>query len=264
MNATRPQPVRSPLLDSIQHGFFTREGGVSEGLFSSLNLGMRNADSRTNVLENRRRVASVLAVGPENLAIARQVHGIDHVRADKSWQSAPLPDPDLLPEADAVISDNPAFVAAVLTADCVPVLIAGEGGRIVAAIHAGWRSALAGIVENVVSAMADMGCARAGMMAAVGPSIRQPSYEVGADYRQQFVERDPDSARFFTTGEQEKPRFDLPGYVVGELDRSGVGRIDDVAMDTCADQARFFSNRRAFKQAENGFGLQVSAIRAKR
>jgi YfiH family protein len=250
-----PTALKSGLLNDVGHGFFTRQGGASRGLFSSLNLGMRNADDRDNVAENRRRVEKAMDVGCGRLAIARQVHGVTCLEARHPW-----PD-QTLPEADALLTTDPDMAVGVLTADCVPVLLACATGRVVAAVHAGWRSAKDGIIENTVAAMEGHGAERQGIRAAVGPAIAQPSYEVGQDYRTAFIADDPANERFFMVGPTGQPHFDLPGFVVAALGQSGVASIDHLERDTCAEEALFFSNRRAYRKGEKGFGLQVSVIR---
>lgn len=254
MAETLPVPLRSALLADVTHGFFTRQGGVSQGIFASLNLGVRNADAASSVSQNIARVAAALKVSPEKLVVARQVHGDRCVEAG-AWPFAQEV------EADAVASSDPERAVGALAADCVPVLLAGPDGQSVAAVHAGWRSALGGIIVSTVERLTAMGAPSTQLRAAIGPAIQLESYEVGAEFKTEFTTKDPPSAGYFRDGPKGKPHFDLPGYVELQLQRAGVGQIDNLRIDTVSDEVRFFSNRRAYQRGEPGFGLQISAIR---
>jgi YfiH family protein len=247
--------IASPLLDlpGVRHGFFTRRGGVSSGIYDSLNVGAGSDDDPDAVAENRRRVAAHFGAG--ELVTCYQVHSATALVADGPWPAGP-------PQADAVVSATPGVVCAALAADCAPVLIADPEAKVVAAAHAGWRGALAGIVEATVRRMEGLGADRRWMRAAVGPCIGPASYEVGLEFRAAFVKADPAFGRFFATGvSDDKRMFDLPGFVLDRLHAAGVERCEWVGRDTCAEEAWFFSNRRAFKRGEPDYGRLVSAIR---
>jgi polyphenol oxidase len=246
--------LTSPLLDSprIRHGFFTRQGGVSAGIYESLNVGVGSGDDPEAVAENRRRVAAHF--GQDALVTCYQVHSATALVADGPWPAGP-------PQADAVVSATPGVVCAALAADCAPVLIADPEARVVAAVHAGWRGALAGVVEAAVRRMEGLGASRKWIRAAVGPCIGPRSYEVGVEFRAQFVKTDPAYGRYFATGvSDDKRMFDLPEFVLGRLRAAGVTQCEWLGHDTCAEKELFFSNRRALKTGEPDYGRLVSAI----
>ncbi len=243
-------------LPGIRHGFFGRPGGVSEGVFASLNVGLRSGDERARVLENRSRAAAALGASLEHLCIARQVHGVTCLRVDTAWE------PSAPPEADALVTTRPDILLGVTSADCAPVLLADPEAGVVAAAHAGWRGALAGVLEAVVEGMIAAGAAPGRICAVVGPCIGRRSYEVGPDLRARFLEEDPQSEPFFLEAAGSgRPRFDLEGYCVYRLGRAGVGRVQAVGRDTCAEAELFFSFRRTTLSGGGPFGLQLSAIR---
>ncbi len=252
-----PQPLKSSLLSElsgIRHGFFTRQGGASTGLYASLNMGRGSNDDPAAVGENRRRAAAAFDVGPEALNVCYQIHSNQALVCVDVWG-------DDRPRADAVVTATPGLVCGALAADCAPVLLADPVARVVGAAHAGWKGALTGIVESTVTAMAGLGADPARIVAAVGPCIAQPSYEVGLEFLERFQSDDPESAAFFATGAApDKRQFDLPGYVLERLRRAGVEHRQWIGADTCADEARFFSNRRAFKRGEADYGRLLSAI----
>jgi len=246
--------LTSPLLDlpRIRHGFFTRQGGVSEGIYASLNVGVGSKDDPAAVAENRRRVAAHF--GQPALVTAYQVHSATALVADGPWPAGP-------PHADAVVSATAGVVCAALAADCAPILLVDPEARVVAAAHAGWRGALAGIAEATVRRMEGLGASRKWIRAAVGPCIGPKSYEVGVEFRAQFVKVDPDYGRYFATGANDDKRmFDLPEFVLGRLRAAGVMQCEWLGHDTCAEDELFFSNRRAFKSGEPDYGRLVSAI----
>jgi len=246
--------LTSPRLDlpRIRHGFFTRKGGVSEGLYASLNVGVGSKDDPEAVAENRRRVAAHF--GQETLVTAYQVHSATALVADGPWPAGP-------PHADAVVSATPGVVCAALAADCAPVLLVDPEARVVAAAHAGWKGALGGVVEATVRRMEGLGANRKWIRAAVGPCIGPASYEVGLEFRAAFVKADPAYGRFFLTGRTEDKRFfDLPGFVLDRLKAAGVEGAEWLERDTCAEEQQFFSNRRAFLRGEPDYGRLVSAI----
>lgn len=246
--------VTSPLLDEVagvRHAFFTRHGGVSAGLYTSLNVGRGSKDDPAAVEENRRRAAAHFGARGEDLLTCHQIHSPTPLFADARW--------DHRPEGDAVVTATPGLVCGALSADCAPVLIADPEARIVAAAHAGWRGALSGVVGRTVELMVARGADTRRMVAAVGPCIGPASYEVGPEFRQTFVETDPDFARFFVEAPGRKARFDLPAFVLGRIAQAGVLSAEWVGCDTCADE-NFFSNRRATRRGEPDYGRLLSAI----
>lgn len=250
------QPIQSALLAEagVRHGFFSRRGGVSQGLYASLNVGRGSGDDPAAVAENRRRAAKVFDVGPEALNVCYQIHSARALVADRPWG-------DERPQADAVVTATPGLVCGALAADCAPVLLADVEARVVACAHAGWKGALGGVVEAAVAAMAGLGARPGRIVAAVGPCIAQPSYEVGLEFLEAFTAEDADAGRFFAAGAAaDKRQFDLPAYVLARLARAGVGRAEWLGHDTCAEEALFFSNRRAFKRGEGDYGRLLSAI----
>ncbi|MFO1069658.1 MAG: peptidoglycan editing factor PgeF [Geminicoccaceae bacterium] len=241
-------------LGGIAHGFFGRRGGVSRGPFDSLNASVRNGDEAANVATNRRRIVEALGMGERPIVTGFQVHGTICLPVEAPWTS------ETAPEGDAVVTDRPGAVLGVLTADCAPVLLADPVAGVVAAAHAGWKGALDGIVEATVAGMLARGASAARIVAAVGPCIGPLSYEVGPEFEARFVERQRDWARFFTAGAGDRRQFDLKGFVAGRLAAAGVGTVDVLPDDTCAEEDRYFSFRRATRRQEKRFGLQLSVI----
>ncbi len=252
-----PLPVlTSPRLElpGIRHAFFTRQGGVSRGLYDSLNVGRGSADEAMDVAENRRRCAAHLGRPGEALSTCYQIHSADALVAEAAWG-------DERPRGDAVVTRNAGVVCGALAADCAPILIADAQARIVAAAHAGWKGALAGIAEATVARMAELGGDPSRMVAVVGPCIGPASYEVGLEFLAAFEATDPDHAAFFEPGSRDDKRmFDLPGFVLSRLRSAGVTACEWIGADTCADETWFFSNRRAFRRGEADFGRLLSAI----
>jgi YfiH family protein len=241
-------------LSGIRHAFFTRQGGVSKGIYEGLNVGRGSKDDPGDVLENRRRAAAWFGAAPDALNTCYQIHSATAVTADGPWCGT-------LPEGDAVVTGETGLVCGVLSADCAPVLFADPQARVVAAAHAGWQGALNGVVEAALTAMEARGADRTRIVAAVGPCIAQPSYEVGLEYLDRFEAARPGSARFFAPGASaEKRMFDLPGFVLDRLAEAGVTRSEWIGRDTCAEPGWFFSNRRAFRQGEPDYGRLMSAI----
>ena len=247
----------SPLLaelPGVRHAFFTRQGGVSGGIFASLNVGIGSGDDAAAVAENRTRAAAALGRTLAALSTCYQVHSAHPVVAETPFGVA-------RPEGDAVVTRTPGVLCGALAADCAPVLIADPEARVVAAVHAGWRGALGGVVEATIAAMVDLGAAPERMRAAVGPCIGPASYEVGLEFLDAFVAADAANARFFAPGARpEKRLFDLPGFVLLRLAAAGVPRAEGTGYDTLADEARFFSNRRAVHRGERDYGRLLSAI----
>ena len=249
-------PITHPLLTQagVRHGFFTRNGGVSTGIYDSLNTGVGSSDDAAAVQENRRRIAAHFGAGPDDLAACYQIHSAITRVADGPWKGD-------RPEGDAVASATPGVVCGVLTADCAPILLADAQAGVFAAVHAGWKGALGGVIHSAVAAMQALGANPARTLAVVGPCIAQASYEVGADYEEKFAHTEPSSRRFFMPGAAaDKRLFDLPGFVLWRLEQAGVHQAAWTGHDTCADEARFFSNRRAFQRTEPDFGRMMSAI----
>jgi polyphenol oxidase len=242
-------------LPGIRHAFFTRQGGVSAGLYASLNGGVGSRDQGSHVAENRARMAAALAVEPHRLLTAYQIHSPDVVVADEPWVA------DARPRADAIVTRTVALAIGVSTADCGPILFADPQARVIGAAHAGWRGALAGVIEATVAAMERLGAARGQIRAAIGPMIRQSNYEVGPDLIARFAAEDRASSRFFSpAARQGHALFDLGGYIATRLKRAGIGRIEDLALCTYADPERFFSYRRTTHRAESDYGRHVNAI----
>ena len=249
-------PLTHPLLDraGVRHGFFTREGGVSQGLYAGLNTGVGSNDDPAAVTENRRRVAAAMGGVPDDFAACYQIHSVVARVAEAGWKGE-------RPEGDASVTAAPGVICAVLTADCAPILLADGEAGVVAAVHAGWKGALNGVVHSAVAAMQALGADPARTVGVVGPCIAQSSYEVGADYQDRFEHHDPGSGRFFAPGATaDKRQFDLPGFVLWRLEQAGVGRAAWTGHDTWADEPRFYSNRRAFQRGEPDFGRMMSAI----
>lgn len=242
-----PDSLQSPGL-SVRHGFFTRRGGVSTGPFASLNCSVSSADDPAHVAANRAAVANWL--GATQLLGATQVHGIDVATVNEPWPSGHGP------RADALVTDRPGLALGVVTADCTPVLLADTEAGVIGAVHAGWRGAVAGVLEATVQAMRALGATR--ITAAIGPSIRQKSYEVRADLRDAVLARDPADARFFAAGRPDHWQFDLAGYCAARLD--GLASVDMIDADTAAEPDRFFSHRRRTLEASGPIGHQISAI----
>ncbi|MBN9318918.1 MAG: polyphenol oxidase family protein [Caulobacterales bacterium] len=250
-------PVASPLLAAlpgVRHAFFTRNGGVSKGLYDSLNVGRGSQDEGPDVDENRGRCAAFFGVTADDLNTCFQIHSATAIVADGSWGG-------VRPEGDAVVTRTPGLICGALSADCAPVLIADPVARVVASAHAGWKGALGGVVASAVEAMVDLGASRDRMVAAVGPCIGPDSYEVGVDFLERFEAGSPGAGRFFRPGAADDKRlFDLPGFVLSRLAEAGVERAEWTGQDTCADEANFYSNRRAVKRGETDYGRLLSAI----
>ena len=249
--------LQSALLSTpgIRHAFFTRDGGVSDGFYASLNAGLGSRDAPERVAENRARMAAALGVTRDRLVTAFQVHSPNVVVATDPWSRADAP------HADAVVTRVPGLAVGVTTADCGPLLLADREAGVVGAAHAGWKGALAGVAEAAVDAMEQLGASRRRIAVALGPMIRQPSYEVGPDFVTRFAGDDPDNRRFFAPAARDgHAMFDLAGYITGRLQRAAVGRIEDLGHCTYADATRFFSYRRSTHRAEADYGRHISAI----
>jgi YfiH family protein len=241
-------------LPGIRHAFFTREGGVSDGLYASLNAGVGSGDDPAKVAENRARMAQAVGVTPERFLTAYQVHSPNVVVAETPWTS------DARPRADAIVTRTPGLAVGVSTADCGPVLFADPQAGVIGAAHAGWRGALSGVLEATVAAMEGLGAARSRLVAAIGPMISQRNYEVGNELVGQFTAADAENTRFFAPGRPGHAQFDLPGFIAARLGRAGLTQVEDLAACTYADPKLFYSFRRATHRAEPDYGRHVNAI----
>jgi YfiH family protein len=253
--------LQSPLLSAlpaVRHAFFTRQGGVSTGLYDSLNVGRGSGDEPASVEENRARAAGWFGVMPDALNTCYQIHSAKALTAEAPWGR-------YRPEGDGVVTDQRSVVCGALAADCAPILFADANAGVVAAAHAGWKGALTGIVAATVEAMVRQGATPAGIVAVVGPCIGPASYEVGEEFEARFLEDDSGHARWFAPGEAAdqclgKRMFDLPGFVLGRLAQAGVEQAEWIGRNTCAEGDWFYSNRRAFKRGEADYGRLLSAI----
>jgi polyphenol oxidase len=250
---TSPRLAQLPVL---RHGFFTRQGGVSAGLYASLNCGVGSQDEPAAVAENRSRACATLGLPASALTTVYQVHGDEVLTLE-----APLPADAPRPQADGMVSATPGVALGILTADCVPVLLADAEARVIGACHAGWKGALGGITDATLRAMRRLGAAPLRITAAIGPSIRQDSYEVGAEFPAAFLAADAANSRFFQPGARAGHfQFDLPGYVAARLAAAGIAVIEDLARDTRSEPDQFFSYRRTTLAKEPDYGRQLSAI----
>jgi YfiH family protein len=241
-------------IPGLRHTFFDRDGGVSEGIYRSLNGGIGSQDDASHVAENRRRMAQQLGVAPSRLVTVFQIHSPDVAVADTPWDGASRP------RADAIVTRTTGLAIGVTAADCGPVLLVDPAARVIGAAHAGWKGALTGVLENTVDAMERLGAERAGIVAAIGPLIRQHSYEVGAEFVERFTAVDPANAQFFVpAARKHHAMFDLAGFIRMRLESAGVLMIDDTGIDTYSDE-RFFSYRRSVHRGEGDYGRHVHAI----
>jgi len=249
--------LASSLLSAVpglRHAFFTREGGVSGGVYTGLNGGLGSNDNPAHVAENRRRMVEQMGVAPSHLVGVHQIHSPDAVVATGPWEAA------VRPRADALVTRVEGIAIGVTTADCGPVLLVDPRARVIGAAHAGWKGALTGILESTIEAMEKLGAERSGMVAAIGPLIRQSSYEVGREFVERFIEADAENGMFFLPGERDgHAMFDLAGYIRMRLENAGVLMIDDLGVDTYSDE-RFYSYRRSVHRNEPDYGRHVHAI----
>ena len=237
----------------LRHGFFTRRGGASSGIFTGLNCGYGSSDQREIVSINRRRVAEALDVAPEWLTGVHQTHSAKAIILD-----GPLTESV---EADGIATRTPGLAISVLTADCQPVLFADAKAGVIGAAHAGWRGALDGILEATVDAMVELGAQRAEIVAVIGPSISQAAYEVGPEFFETFMDEDTGYGRFFANGEEDRMLFDLPGFGLHRLRQAGIKQAEWTRHCTYADPQRFYSYRRATHAKEADYGRLIAAIR---
>jgi YfiH family protein len=252
--SVRAEPLRSADL-AVPHGFFTRLGGVSSGPYASLNCSLSGRDARDAVLENRARATRAVGAEPAGLVGLMQVHGSEVVNVTTPWM------PGAGPRADAMVTDRPDVVLGIVTADCAPILFADMQAGVIAAAHAGWRGAVAGVIEATIAAMTRLGASRVTIAAAIGPCIRQASYEVGADLRDAVLDGEPAYDRFFAPGCREaRWQFDMSGYCAARLAAADISVVDMIDADTAADEARFFSHRRRTIAGGGPIGHQISLI----
>jgi polyphenol oxidase len=253
-----PEPIESPLLNDragarIRHGFFTRKGGVSQGLYAGLNVGIGSDDDRAKVTENRARVAAWFGLPLEKLATVHQVHSPDVFVVDETYAGE-------RPKVDAMVTSVPGVALGVLAADCGPILFADGENGVIGAAHAGWKGALTGVLENTIEAMISLGAARENITAVLGPSIGPASYEVGPEFVERFLSYDPSYEAFFTPSSSGgHSMFDLPSLTIKRLTAAGV-RAQSLGLDTYPDAERFYSYRRTTHAKEPDYGRQISAI----
>ena len=241
-------------IPGLRHAFFSSEGGVSEGVYASLNGGLGSRDDPAKVTENRRRMAEQLGVPLAHLISVHQVHSPDVAVVTEPWNGAPRP------KADALVTRTEGLAISVTTADCGPILFVDPKARVIGAAHAGWKGALTGVLESTIAAMEQLGADRSGIVAAIGPLIRKESYEVGNEFVERFIEADAEYGMFFMPGERDgHAMFDLAGFIRMRLENAGVLMIDDLGIDTYADE-RCFSYRRSVHRKEADYGRLVHAI----
>ncbi|HSC17413.1 MAG TPA: peptidoglycan editing factor PgeF [Rhizomicrobium sp.] len=243
-------------LSPVTHGFFGRAGGVSTGIFASLNCGPGSGDDRQQVMENRRRALAELTDAPEaHLLTLHQIHSAEAVTVERPWEMGQGP------KADAMATNVPWLALGILTADCAPVLLADAQAGVIGAAHAGWKGALSGVIDSVLRRMEEIGANRARVAAAIGPCISQANYEVGAELRANFEQTDKANARWFIPSERaDHFRFDLAGYVEQRLREADIANVARIHRCTYADERDFFSYRRNTHRGERDYGRQLSAI----
>jgi YfiH family protein len=242
-------------LDDVSHAFFTRVGGVSDGIYASLNGGPGSSDTPARVTENRARMAAALGVATDWLVTAYQIHSPEVVTIDRPWA------PSQRPRADAIVTRTPGLAIGVTTADCGPILFADSTAGVIGAAHAGWRGAFTGVLEATIAAMERCGAGRSRIVAALGPMIRQPNYEVGPEFVARFTAERGANERFFRPSPRpDHALFDLPGYIGERLRTAGIDRVEDLGHCTYAEETRFFSYRRSTHRRETDYGRHINAI----
>jgi purine-nucleoside/S-methyl-5'-thioadenosine phosphorylase / adenosine deaminase len=245
--------LTSDLLSPVHHGFFTRRGGASSGIFAGLNCGTGSSDQREAVVINRARVAEAMGVEPDGLAGVHQVHSADVVTLHAAS--------DERPKADGVVTATPGVVLSILTADCQPVLFSDPQAGVIGAAHAGWKGAMDGVLEATLDAMENLGANRTDVIAVIGPTISQRAYEVGPEFLDRFLDADADNGRFFANGDRDRMLFDLPGYGLHRLRAAGVQHAEWTRHCTYSDPDRFYSYRRTTHAKEADYGRLISTIR---
>jgi len=251
--AARTKPICADALNGVAHGFLGRVGGVSSGIYESLNVGLGTDDIRSDIDTNRRRAVEAVAKDAA-LVTLHQVHSADAVRVTHAF-----PDDDR-PQADAMVTDRPGLALGILTADCAPILLADKAAGVIGAAHAGWKGAMTGVAKSVVEAMEELGAERSRIVAAIGPCIGRGSYEVDSDFRKRFEAIEPENEQYFRDGAPGHHYFDLEAYVAAWLAFAGVGTVEALGIDTYTNEDRFFSYRRATHRSEPDYGRQVSII----
>lgn len=253
LNADAPPHWRARVLEGVRHGFFGSQGGVSTGIYTSLNAGTGSNDDPGASQENRRRIAAAFNAQPDRLIGVHQVHSLTAVFVTGPWTSE-------RPHADALVTTTPGLVISVLTADCAPVLLADEQAGVIGAAHAGWKGAIGGVLESTIALMQQQGAARARIKAAIGPCIHQPSYEVGPEFAERFAEADAANARFFTPGRDGKFQFNLPAFCAARLAAAGIAAVETIPLDTYVEADALFSHRRSVHEKAGDYGRNCAAI----
>jgi len=255
--AVQPDPISARCLSDlpgIRHGFFTRHGGLSTGIYGSLNCGLGSGDDKAAVLQNRRRVARFL--GANDLITAYQVHGAVALLVDMPWPEGSTP-----PKADAIVTTTRGLAVGVLAADCAPVLFADADAGVVAAAHAGWRGAVCGVLEATIDCMVNVGARRSSICAALGPCINQPAYQVGPEFEAEILSLSADNKQFFMTpADSARCHFDLPGYVENKLGQAAIAAFERQSLCSYANPEHLYSYRRSQHNNEADYGRQISAI----
>ena len=242
-------------LEGLHHAFFTRTGGVSQGVYATLNGGVGSDDAPDKIAENRARMATALGVTPDRLLTPYQIHSPDVAIVEEPWTQ------DSRPRADAIVTKTPRLAIGVSTADCGPLLFAEPAAGVIGAAHAGWRGALTGVIEATVAAMEKLGADRARIAVALGPTISQANYEVGPEFVERFLAADADNARFFDGAERAgHAMFDLNGYIAARIQHAGIENFEDLGLCTYAEPGRFYSFRRATHLGEPDYGRHINTI----
>jgi len=245
--------TKAETLGDIPHGFLGRKGGLSEGIYVGLNVGL-GSDDAPEIIEQNRILAAEAILPEASLNTLYQVHSADVVTLDSA-----IPFEDR-PQADAMVTNTAGLLLGILTADCVPVLFHDPVAKVIGAAHAGWKGAIAGVTDNVLEAMEAIGANRANVRAAIGPCIAKKSYEVDAGFQRRFCEQDPANERFFVDGKPEHYQFDIEAYVAHRLANAGLKKIEMLGLDTYSDASRFYSYRRSCHNGEDGYGRQIALI----
>lgn len=246
-----PPSWQARTLDGVAHGFFGREGGVSQGIYATLNAGTGSGDDAANVQENRRRIAAALALAPDHLCGVHQVHSPTAVFIDAPWQGE-------RPRADALVTTTPNLAISILTADCTPILFADSEARVIGAAHAGWRGAINGVIDSTVRLMQEHGARN--IAAAIGPCIHQASYEVGPEFHAEFIAASAGYERYFVPGTGDRSLFDLPGFCAARLSAAGVTQIETLPLDTYTHATQLHSHRRSVHEKAGDYGRNCSVI----
>ena len=244
--------LTSESISQVRHGFFTRKGGVSSGIYRGLNCGKGSSDLTENVAVNRNLVAQAMNVEAKNLVTVDQIHSSNVVAVDSPFENSP--------QADGMVTIKPGLALAVLTADCLPVLFADMSAGVIGAAHAGWRGALDGVLEATVTTMENQGANIRNIHAAIGPGISQAAYEVGFEFLDRFLDASPDYHQYFVNGESGRYLFDLPAFAIGRLGNVGIGEVEWIRHCTYGDADRFYSYRRATHNGDADYGSLISAI----